>query len=198
MNVFVLCTGRCGSTTFYRACSHITNFTAAHESRVTLLGPERLAYPANHIEVDNRLSWLLGRLDRTYGDSAFYVHLTRDREAVAESFMRRYEKGIIKAYRDGILMRESRRKLPAPKPLDLCFDYIDSVTANIEYFLNDKSNKMSLALERASDEFRSFWDSIGAEGDFSAALKEWNILHNATQRYNTWGFNLGGGSVINT
>lgn len=29
MNVFVLCTGRCGSMTFARACGHIRNFSAA-------------------------------------------------------------------------------------------------------------------------------------------------------------------------
>ena len=56
MNVFVLCTGRCGSTTFACACRHIENYTAAHESRSHLAGPERFAYPEDHIEVDNRLS----------------------------------------------------------------------------------------------------------------------------------------------
>lgn len=78
MNVFVLSTGRCGSTTFVKACEHITNFSAAHESRTGLLGAARLDYAGNHIEADNRLSWLLGRLDRTYGNAAFYVHLRRD------------------------------------------------------------------------------------------------------------------------
>ena len=32
MRVFVLCTGRSGSTTFVRACQHIDNYTASHES----------------------------------------------------------------------------------------------------------------------------------------------------------------------
>ncbi len=56
MDVFVLCTGRCGSTTFIKACAHITNYTAAHESRTGLLGSDRLDYPGKHIEADNRLS----------------------------------------------------------------------------------------------------------------------------------------------
>ena len=43
MNVFILCTGRCGSLTFTRACGHMTNFTTAHESRVALIGDARLA-----------------------------------------------------------------------------------------------------------------------------------------------------------
>ena len=80
MNVFVLSTGRCGSTTFIKACSHITNYSSAHESLSTRTGKQRLNYPENHIEADNRLSWLLGRLDNTYGDDAFYVHLNRNIE----------------------------------------------------------------------------------------------------------------------
>ncbi|WJI25223.1 hypothetical protein RHP47_05945 [Thermosynechococcus sp. QKsg1] len=50
MNVFVLCTGRCGSVTFAKACTFITNFSSAHESRTFLLGEARLAYPDRHIE----------------------------------------------------------------------------------------------------------------------------------------------------
>ena len=59
MNVFVLCTGRCGSVTLYKICKHIQNFTSGHESRKKL----DFKYQENHIEIDNRLSWFLGRLD---------------------------------------------------------------------------------------------------------------------------------------
>ena len=65
MNVFVLNTGRCGSVTFIEACRHIHHYSAAHESRATYIGEQRLAYAANHIEADNRLCWFLGRLDKT-------------------------------------------------------------------------------------------------------------------------------------
>ncbi len=104
MNVFVLCTGRCGSVTFIESCKHITNYTAGHETRCNWTGDKRFAFPPHHIEADNRLSWLLGRLDAAYGDNAFYVHLTRDREAVARSYARRYPRGIIGAYHTEILM----------------------------------------------------------------------------------------------
>ena len=80
MNVFVLTTGRSGSVTFAEACRHITNYTAGHETRVGLVGDDRLAYPGDHIEVDDRLAWLLGRLEDAYGDAAFYVHLRRDEQ----------------------------------------------------------------------------------------------------------------------
>jgi hypothetical protein len=88
-NVFVLTTGRSGSLTFTRACERITNYTAGHETRSGLLGRERLAYPDRHIEVDNRLAWMLGRLEDAHGDRAFYVHLRRDEEATAESHVGR-------------------------------------------------------------------------------------------------------------
>ena len=86
MNVFVLNTGRCGSVTFIKACQHISNYTAAHESRSHCIAGERLAFPDNHIEADNRLSWVLGRLDAAYGDNAIYVHLRRDRTDTIRSF----------------------------------------------------------------------------------------------------------------
>ena len=81
MNVFVLCTGRCGSMTFAKACGHISNYTSAHESRKQLKPKaprERFIYLDFHIEVDNRLAWFLGTLNEIYGTNAFYVHLKRE------------------------------------------------------------------------------------------------------------------------
>ncbi len=167
MNVFVLCAGRCGSTTFIKACQHITNFTSAHESRCSMLDLDRFDYPGNHIEADNRLSWLLGRLDKCYGDDAFYVHLTRTSVDTAHSFSRRYEGGIIKAYRyDGILLG-----LPEESdPLLVSLDYCQTVNSNIELFLKDKTSKMEIALETIDRDFATFWERIGSEGDIDAAL----------------------------
>ncbi len=178
MNIFILCTGRCGSTTFIRACSHITNFSSAHESRTHLLGPERFNYPDNHIEADNRLSWLLGRLDKFYGNDAFYVHLKRNARDTATSFVRRYSGGIIKAYRgNGILMR-----LPEQSdPMSVCLDYCDTVNSNIESFLKDKSKKMEFSLEQAKEDFPQFCDWIGAELNMDTALLEFNIRYNSSR-----------------
>lgn len=177
MNVFVLNTGRCGSLTFIEACRHITNYSAGHESRVQLLGAERFAYPVNHIEADNRLSWLLGRLEATYGDNARYVHLTRNREQVAESFARRAEFGIMQAYREGILLHEGATGVPAHA---IARDYIDTVEANIALFLRDKSHTMQFTLENAKEDFYAFWHWVGAEGNMEKALAEWDTRHNAS------------------
>ena len=177
MNVFVLNTGRCGSATFIKACEHITNFSAGHETRSRLLGAARLAFPANHIEADNRLSWFLGRLHGKYGDNAFYVHLRRSDADTARSFANRYDNGIMVAYRNGILKGVSQ----SADPLEVSLDYCDTVNRNVEHFLEDKSDQMAFTLENAKKDFRRFWLRIGAEGDLEAALGEWDVAYNSTR-----------------
>lgn len=175
MNIFVLSTGRCGSLTFIKACRHIRNYTAGHETRRSLCGIARLQYPDNHIESDNRLSWLLGRLDERYGRNPLYVHLTRDRQATSQSFDRRwaYTYGIINTYGRSILMSREQS-------IDVCLDYWDNVNANIRLFLRDKPNQMRFALENAQDHFREFWRRSDAVGDLSLALSEWTTRYNSS------------------
>ena len=176
MNVFILNTGRCGSTTFIKACQHISNYSSAHESKSTLIAEQRLTYPDNHIEADNRLSWILGRLDQVYGDNAFYVHLSRDKNKTAESFARRNDFGIMKAYREGLLMQEQQNN----SALELARDYIETIESNIALFLKDKTHTLEFTLENAAQDFKTFWQAINAEGDFDAALAEWKTSYNAS------------------
>lgn len=173
MNVFVLCTGRCGSMTFAKACSHIRNYTSGHETRTQFVGEERLQYPDRHIEADNRLSWFLGRLDQEYGIQAYYVHLVRDKNDTARSFNKRWDNdfSIISAYNSGILMR-------GLGDYEICLDYWDTVNANIRMFLKDKHMKCIVELENYESGFRKFWEDIGAVGDLSAALHEWTFRTN--------------------
>ncbi len=177
MNVFVLCTGRCGSHTFIEACNHITNYSAGHETRSRFIGRERLNYGSDHIEADNRLAWFLGRLDKVYGDEAFYVHLTRERQSNAASMSRYMHMGILEAYTDGILMRSSYRN----DPMEFSLDLYDTINMNIETFLKDKSRKMNFRLENAQDDFPIFWDKIGARGDLDKALGEWQRTYNKSK-----------------
>ena len=178
MNVFVLCAGRCGSMTFIKAAAHIANYTAGHETRAHLIGYDRLSYPRRHIEADNRLSWFLGRLNAEYGDSATYVHLMRrDQEATVRSFLKRYDSGIMLAYRRGVLMGLSENE----EPILVCRDYVQTVTQNIRAFLQNKSSVVRIYLETAKDDFRDFWNAIAAEGDRDAALNEWNTRYNASE-----------------
>ncbi len=178
MNIFILCTGRCGSTTFIQACSQISNYSSAHESRTSELGMNRFAYPKQHIEADNRLSWLLGRLNRTYADSAYYVHLKRDTLKTAESYVKRYAGGIMKAYRgNGILMgiREDT------DPLSVAIDYCETINTNIDLFLRDKSNVMRIDLEQAKAVFPQFCSWIGAEVNMEKALSKFDLMHNKSR-----------------
>jgi hypothetical protein len=139
---------------------------------------DRVEHPDNHIEVDNRLSWLLGRLDRVYGDEAFYVHLKRDREATAKSFTRRYDMGIIEAYRKRVIWQADGD--PAVKSIDICKHYCDTVNSNIEFFLKNKTKTMQFRLQSAEGDFRTFWDRIGAGENLSTSVQEWQRKYNVS------------------
>lgn len=175
MNVFVLCTGRSGSTTFAKACTHITNYTAAHESRPSNW-KARLDYPDDHIEVDHRLSWFLGMLDERYPD-ACYVHLTRDPEKTAESWsIRKNKGGQMTTWADVVMYRP--RNMPMIEGARLM---VESVTANIRLFLKDKPH-IVVPIEDPHDGFDTLWDRIDAEGDRAAAHAELDKRYNRRGR----------------
>lgn len=194
MNVFVLCTGRCGSLTFSKAAAHATNYTASHEINRHLLGRVRFEYPGNHIAVDFRLAWLLGRLDVAWGQKAFYVHLIRDPEATAASFVKlaaldRPSADIQKRFD----LPESLNHAGAPvwahmhvqalkaAPIEIVAeDMVRNINSDIKMFLKDKE-WMPVRLESAKEDFGLFWDRIGAQGDMDAALAEWDVRHHASE-----------------
>ncbi|MEZ4900093.1 MAG: hypothetical protein R2806_24860 [Saprospiraceae bacterium] len=180
MRVFILSTGRCGSQTFIRACAHIENYTAGHESLSNRFGAERFDYPEDHIEADNRLSWHLGELQQLFGDTAFYIHLSRNRDQVARSFLSRfYQPGsMIDSFSEGIRMNRLD-KMTRKERLAACYDYVDTIQANIEHFLSDKSRVMQIDLETIAEDFAQFWNEIGAKGDLKSAMRELKIKHNA-------------------
>jgi hypothetical protein len=185
MRVFVLCTGRCGSTTFSKACEHLTNYTSAHQSNAEAkLFDERFDYPENHIEVDNRLSWFLGELGRRFdATESLYVHLTRDPEEVAKSYNDRWNKsvGIIPAFARGVLL--TRYNWTDDEKMDVCRFYVKTVNANITEFLSSRQSvSMSVSLEDIHEDFNAFLDRISAVGDLEAARQEWSCHHNASRR----------------
>ena len=179
MNVFVLGTGRCGTTTFMRACNHVTNCTSGHETRVNCVGPGRLSYPENHIEADNRLSWFLGRLEETYGDQAFYVHMTRNEDEVVRSYLKRWkvDRSIVYGYRTGIVPNPD----PGVHPVEVVRDMCRTINANVRAFMADKPRVAVLRLENAEEDFTAFWKAAEMEGDLKAALQEWTVPYNASR-----------------
>ena len=109
-NIFVLSPGRSGSKTFIEASSHLTNYSAAHESLSAHLGDKRFAYPSDHIEADNRLIWFTGELAKRFSDDVLYINLIRDFDATVDSFYHRlqnssYRASIMNAFAHGILMK---------------------------------------------------------------------------------------------
>ncbi len=182
MRVFILCTGRCGSLAITEACKHMDNYSASHESLSQYFGKERFNYPDNHIEADNRLVWHLGYLNKYYADKPFYVHLKRNREKTAQSLMKRfYQDSIMDCFCIGIRMTPSE-KLSKQQRLQACYDYIDTVTLNIEHFLSDKSKVMAINLETIEEDFGKLWNQIHAEGNFQSAIKEFGKKHNSSKK----------------
>lgn len=185
MRVFVLGTGRCGTSTFSKACTHITNYSCGHESLSNRFGKERFAYPNSHIECDNRLSWHLGHLEELFGDDAYYVHLKRERSAVVHSLNARFFRphSIIDAFCTGLRMNPPEKMTEAER-WQACQDYIDTVYKSIDYFLANKSRKMELYIEKAAESLPVFWEMIGAEGNLDESLRELNRRYNETN----WSF----------
>jgi len=173
-HIFVLSCGRSGTLTLSKACQYIKNYSCAHESISRHMGSERLDYPKYHIEIDTRLAWFLGRLDEKYGESAFYVFMKRNPEAVAQSYYKRRHRSItiLPAYQHAILKRLDRVTLESAR------DMVKTVNSNINLFLKDKPNKMEFHLERAETDLERFFSSIGAEVNIEKAKREFNTKHN--------------------
>lgn len=180
MRVFILCTGRSGSLSFINACKFIQNYTQGHESNAKQIGQNRLSYPDQHIEADNRLSWFLGDLDKQYGNEAFYVHLIREKEACVNSFNKRWDNqgSILNAFASGILMQKIS-KLSNEERLKVAAQYYDTVNSNIDFFLKDKDHKMTAHLETLTSDFVNFWSQINAEGDLDSATQVFDQPLNA-------------------
>jgi len=182
VNIFVLCTGRCGSLTFAKACSCSTNFTSGHETNMFKFGPNRLAYPDQHIETDNRLSYMLGGLQQKWGNDAYYVHLMRDPEAVAASYFKRLVTfgGISRAWTEGVLMQKPRSGTKA-QAMDMLRFWIEMMTCNIREFLRDKTYR-TIWIEDPKADFAEFWKEAGVEGNLEAALLHFDKKYNASRR----------------
>jgi hypothetical protein len=170
VRVFVVGTGRCGSTTFARAAAHAANYTAAHESSI----PADLEFPDRHVEVSPRLTWVLPKLVERYSTDVLYVHLRRRRTEVIESWLRRgRHRG------PGIWERLVYHTLPDDyrRTCELCHD---AMTGMIGRCLA-ATDHVTMWLHSIRQSWDRFWRRIGAEGDYRGSLAEWNTFHNASR-----------------
>lgn len=167
MNVFVVGTGRCGTTTFSEACKFATNFTVAHESNAGR--PYDFDYPPDHIEVDAPLAFWMPTLRLKYPGCKF-VHLWRQREECVRSMVKN----------DPEITRWFARMLyhwPEATPEEgaaALYDVINNVATGADVF--------HLRLKYAADRWREVWDWLGLSGDFDRSREEWSVKHNATDR----------------
>lgn len=168
--------------TFAGACRFINNYSSAHESRVGLRASCKIKYPEFHIESDNRLSWMLGLMDKEYGADAYYIHLKRDVELVAASYNNRWhlKNGIMPSYSQGVLMQSYEENNFAT-----CLDYVNVVNLNIEMFLKGKRSVV-IDIDNPKDGFTKFWEDVSAEGDLSMALDFMGKKNNTAKRKNNY------------
>lgn len=82
MRVFVVGTGRCGTSTFYQAAKSIEGYTCGHESEAARI--PSWTFPDNHVEVAAQLVYAIPLVLEKYPDSK-WVHLIREREACVDS-----------------------------------------------------------------------------------------------------------------
>ena len=198
MRVFVVTTGRSGSLTFAQACAHATNYTSGHETNIDRV-QGRFDYRDQHIEVDNRLAWMLPQLDAA-NPGAFFVHLTRDHEATARSYANRSmdlvrgrrrlfesvkrHRGrtrvpLVDAFAHGIIRQ--RGILPSERVEASARLMVETINANIIHFLQTRPH-LVIDIADAAVGIEELWRSIGAEGDLDAARAEFSTRHNAGQR----------------
>lgn len=143
MNVFIISPGRTATTTIANAFSCLPGYTSGHETKVKYLGDERVDYANNHVECDNRLAWFLPRLTSKYSNDGLLVILNRDREKIAASYNKRWYKiNIMKAYSQGILMRDFTEN-----NADVCRDYVRSVNEQLAFAKSHWKKCITIELE---------------------------------------------------
>ena len=188
MRVFVLTAGRTASQTVALACEHIEGMTAAHESRRRMIN-ERLNYPDNHIEVDNRLVWFLGSMERLYDDAdTFYVFLRRDPEKVASSYIKRWHitVSIVRAFYHGILMCRHEKPTEAEKLASTRL-FVQTVEDNVRSFLSRHPHHVVINTETLEADFFAFMDTAGLNGDREAIRETLNSTNNPNKPKKTLG-----------
>lgn len=171
VNIFVLGTGRCGTSTFYQACLHITNYTAGHESKARQLGD--YAFPKNHIEVASQLVIKAGQLLRDY-PTARWIHLIRNRDACIRSLAAQSQHQLC-------MFTEHWNQAFQSPILDCAAEFYDVINANITAMLRGQDYRV-FHLENAPSQWAEFWHWIGAEGDFNQSVREWQRRYNSSQK----------------
>lgn len=172
MRIFVTGVGRVGSVSFREACRYATNYLTGHETKNGLL-----EYPDDFIEVNPHLRHAIAHVAAKYPE-ARWVHLRRDPEATIASLARLDRGAVMRAYET---LHASI--LPSTQLGDIAFRYYWAETDVIEAQLDrvHPDLRMEIHLETVRDQWRGFWEWIGAEGDLTASLASWDVVRNSAR-----------------
>lgn len=173
VNVFLLSPGRTATTTLSIALNEVADYTSSHESRVNELGSERISYPENHIECDNRLTWFLPRLTPKYKDKGILVVIKRDVKSIAKSYNQRWQRiYMMKAYSQGILLRDLK-----DNNLDVCEDYVNNVYEQISYHSIAWKNVIEIDLKDPSKGIYELLQKMNRLEYFDNVMRKLNETH---------------------
>lgn len=84
----------------------------------------------------------------------------------------------MKSYWSDILLGLDSSNFSDEDKFQVALDYCDTVNSNIELFLRDKPNSMTISLENIRKDFKVFWRLIEAEGNIEFALSEFEHMYN--------------------
>lgn len=169
MRVFIVSTGRCGSTTFSHACKHIDGFTSAHETNNTDTNI-LFDYPDDHIESDPRLFWKLPQVIEKY-PNAFWVHLIRDKETCVPSLARRRSLEWFAKF------QAVHKILDSTQMAERYYDFTNSM---IKSFLTVTNTAyMTMQCPPTEVEWQIFLQKINKVEYFDTTYPEWSIKYNS-------------------
>lgn len=130
------------------------------------------SYPDNHIEISPAIAIAVPRLLEIYPE-AILVHLVRRREDCVASIAR-------------LLSEDGRHFINYWGNLYTGKRYPEAGRRRIAAYLYDSTvalvrscrPALEIQLEAAAETWPTFWDLVGADGDYQAGLAAWSIRHN--------------------
>ena len=168
MRVFVVGTGRCGTSTFYHACRHIHNYEAYHEPNSGQV--DSFETEDQVINVSSQFVVRIPELLKKYPESK-WIHLIRNRDQCVESLAK-----CCPVEMDGYV-RQWCQIFQCNLTRASQF-YYDSINSMIELMLRNQSClTMNLPIRRPA--WMTFWSFVGAQGDFESSLREWESCYNS-------------------
>lgn len=168
-NIFIISPGRTATYAMSKAFSNVSDYTCAHESRVGFFNDQRINYPDNHIELDNRLSFYLPQLTRKYSKkNSLLVIVNRDRNSIAKSYNKRWRKiNIMKAFSQGIHMNDLQSN-----NIDVCLAYVNYIYETIDYFKPQWDNVLEIEFSDLNFGIEQILKKINKINDLENVLEE--------------------------